>query len=111
MIPSTSDVAAVAAPGQVGNDGIAKVKEMIEKFEAENLVMHGQLVAEKSAHARAFLYNVQLLRDMKRVTKRKGMFLRLLTLKESKREHSKILRQLKKDAATVTLKAGEQISA
>lgn len=62
---------AVAAPAQADDDRMARVEEMIEMLMADYLALHGQLVEEKSAQARALLDSVPLQRNMKKVVKRK----------------------------------------
>lgn len=42
VVLSATEAAVVAAPAQVGNDGMARVKKMIKKLIAENLALHGQ---------------------------------------------------------------------
>lgn len=106
-----AEFAAVAASAQVGDDGMERVEEMIEKLKAENLALPGQLVAKKSAHARALLNNARLPRNMQRVMKEKVEAARLVTLEQGKRENSAVMEQLKKDVMTVTMKAGKQIGA
>lgn len=60
VVPSEADAAAVAVLAQAGEDGMAKVEEMIEKLKAENLTLQGQLIAQKSAQAGALLDKVRL---------------------------------------------------
>lgn len=75
-------------------------------MKAKNLELHGQLIAEKLAHARALLDNVRLQRDMKKMVKEKEKAARLLTVKQAKRENSAVTHQLKKDVLTAPMKAG-----
>lgn len=58
-----ANAVAVAALEQVGSDMVAKVEEMMEKLKVENLSLHGELVAEKRAHARALMDNFCFQRD------------------------------------------------
>lgn len=66
-----ADAVAVADLGQACDDGMAKGEEMIKKLKAGNLALLEELIAEKTAHARALLKNVCLQRDTKKVLKEK----------------------------------------
>lgn len=59
----------LAAPKQVGDNAMMKAKEMMGKLETGNLTLHGDLVAEKAAHAPALLDNGCLQGDMTMVDK------------------------------------------
>lgn len=49
--PATvAETVAVAAAEQVGDEATLKVEEMMKKLKTENLALHGDLVAEKTAH-------------------------------------------------------------
>lgn len=55
-----ADTVCVAAPDQVGNDILVKTVEMVEKLKTEKLSLHGDLVTEKAAHARALTDSICL---------------------------------------------------
>lgn len=88
---------------------MAKVEALIEKLKAEILDMHGQLVAEKLAHARSLLGNVRLQRDMHKAVKEKEEATRLFTLEHAKRENSVEVEQLKKDVLTAPIKGRNRL--
>lgn len=48
---AVADAVAVSATAQAGDEGMTKGEEMIERLRAEHLVMHGELIAEKTAHS------------------------------------------------------------
>lgn len=50
IVPSVTDVAAIAAPALAGDDEMARVEVTMEKLKAENLALQGQLIAGKSAY-------------------------------------------------------------
>lgn len=60
------------------------VEELVEKLKPENWTLHGQLMAEKLAHARALLENVCLQQDMKKVFKGFAETVRLLIAEHAK---------------------------
>lgn len=82
---------------------------MIERLKAENLPLHGQLVAEKSAHARALLNNVRLQWHMKKVVKEKEEPAGLPTSEQAKWENSTVVKELMEDVWKVTMNAGNLI--
>lgn len=51
---------------------MVKVKEMMEKLKAENLALHNELIAEKTAFARALLSKDRLLQDMKKAANKRS---------------------------------------
>lgn len=57
---------AVDAPDQAGSNIMAKIEKMIELMNVEVLSLHGGLVAEKTAHARALKNNSSLQRTRKK---------------------------------------------
>lgn len=46
-----ADAVTEADPDQVGSDMMAKIEKIIEKLKGENLSLHAELGAEKTAHA------------------------------------------------------------
>lgn len=78
VVLSRADAAAVATLAQGVDDETARVEEIIEKLNTENLALHGQLVAKKLLHARTLSNNVRLQRDMKKVMKEKEQDARLM---------------------------------
>lgn len=102
------DAVGVAAPAQANDDGMAEEEEMVEKLKAENLGFYGELIAKKTAHARALLNNVRLQKEMKKVMKEKKEVARLLTAEKPKRGDSVVVEQLITDVLTVTMKAGNR---
>lgn len=54
------DAVAVATMDQKGNDVMEKIAEMMKKPRTENLFLHGGLVAERAAHARALMDDIRL---------------------------------------------------
>lgn len=109
VIPLAADVATVTVPDQVGHDGLAKAEEIIENLKAGSLVLHGGLIAEKSAHACALLDNSRVQRDKKRALKWKEEVARLLTFGQAKQENCAVVEQLEKDVLTVTIKTGNRL--
>lgn len=45
-------------PDQVSNDALVKVEKMVEKMRTENIFLHEELVARKTAHARVLISNI-----------------------------------------------------
>lgn len=105
---ATTDAAAVAASAQVGDDSMAKVEDITEKLKAENLALHGRLIAKKLVFVRRLLNNIYLKKDVKEMVEKKEGTARLLTVEPIKRKNTDVLGQLKKDVLTVTMKAREQ---
>lgn len=42
----------------VGADNLGKVKEVVEKLEAENVALHRELIAKGADHSRALMHNI-----------------------------------------------------
>lgn len=67
VFAAATDAVPVAAPAPTGDEGMANVKGMFETLKTENLALHGELIAEKTAHAHLLLDNVSLQWNMKTV--------------------------------------------
>lgn len=74
-----SDAVAVPASAQVVYNGTAKVIEIIKRLRANSLFLHGELIEERTAHARALLDSLRLQWVMKKVVKKKEETARLMT--------------------------------
>lgn len=57
---AVANAVAVVASARAGDDRMANGKKMIEVPTAENLASHGDLIAEKTTHARKLLHTVRL---------------------------------------------------
>lgn len=90
---------------------ITKAEEMMEKLKTESLSSHDELVSERTAYARAFIKNIRLKRVRKKAVEKKEGVTRLLAAERAKRENSALVEPLKKNVATVTAKASEQVGA
>lgn len=86
-----------------------EVEELMEKLKMENLVLHDDLFARKTANACGSMDNVCFQRDMKKVVKEKDEFARLSPAEKAQRENSAVVKQLKKVVLIVLMEAGEQI--
>lgn len=106
---AVAEALVLKAPAQAGDVCRAKMEVTIQKLDAENLVLHEELIVEKMHHARALLNSVRLQRDMKRAVKEKDGTVRLLAPGHAMFESSAMEEQLRKGVFTVTIKAGEQI--
>lgn len=82
---------------------------MIRKTKTAILALHGDLVAEKTAHTRALLDDVCPQWDVTNAVRKKEEFSWLLASKKTKRENSALVELLGEDDLTVTMKAGEKI--
>lgn len=109
VFPVMADAVAVAAPAQAGDDGTAKVEEIIEKLRAESLALHEKIFAEKTTLARAFLDNVHLQRDMVNVVKEMKEAAQPLIVEQVNREIGAVVERLMKGVLLVTMMAAEHI--
>lgn len=66
MTATVAGTAAVAASNQVWNDMMAKVEELVEKFNAETLLLHVMLFAQRTTHAHASMNDIRFKWDLKR---------------------------------------------
>lgn len=64
---------------------------MMEKLKTKNLYLHGKLVAEWAAHARALIVHICLQRDRKKAMEEKEGSVRLLAAEGTKRENSAVI--------------------
>lgn len=105
------EAVAVGDPEQTGDVIMAKMEMMMEQHRLENLELHGKVVTHETAHARSLLGTFSLRWDMMMVAKKKAMIVCLLAAEKAKRENSAVVKELRKDVLTATMKAGEQIGA
>lgn len=90
---------------------MTKVEEMIENLNTKNLSLHGNLVAEKAAHACALINSTRLQRDRKNVVEEKKEVGRLRAVKKTKQKNSPMIERLKKDFLTVAIRAAGETGA
>lgn len=93
---------------QIGADMLSTVEEMIDKLKTDNVALHGELVSEKAAHARALMDNICSQQEQKRIVEEREVVARRLAEEKSKRDHSEVIEQLKRSVAAVTWKATEE---
>lgn len=86
-----TNIVAVAVRDQVGSDIMAKAEKMEEKSKAENLSLQGEFVADKTAHARAFMDDTILQWNRKKAVKEKEGATRLLAAERSKQNISAVV--------------------
>lgn len=85
-----------------------KIGEAMKKLKAENLSLHGELVLENTAYARAWMDIIRHQREKKEAVKVKEGVVRLFVAERAKRKNSSVRKQVKKNVSAVTMKAGEQ---
>lgn len=90
---------------------MAKVDGMMKNLKTENLSLHGDIVAERAAHARVSMKNIRFLRNKNKTVEGKEKVARLLAAERSTRENSATIEWLMKDVSSVTNKAAEKIGA
>lgn len=96
--PATvAETVAVAPPDQMRNDKMTKVEEMKENLKTENLSLHGELAAKRTAQGCPLLACIRLQRDRKSAIEEKEGAARPLAAEKTKRESSAVIEQLKRD--------------
>lgn len=104
------DVVAVAASDHWGSDTMAKVEEMTEKLEAENLSLHGELVAKCMAHDRALMNNIRLEWNRKKAVEKMEGVAQLLGEKRAKQKNSAVVKKLKKNDSAATMRVVKNLA-
>lgn len=70
---------------------MVKIEDMMEKLKTKSLSLHGELVAERTAHACALIDNICLQQDKKKAVEEMEEAARLLPAKRTKQKNSAVV--------------------